>query len=74
MPKTFSGLDIIKFLEKKGFTIYSRKSSHVKMISQERNTKTIVPMHKEVSRGTLNAIIRQAKLSAEEISDLIGRG
>jgi len=72
MPKSVSGIELVKFLSKKGFEIYSRKGSHVKMISAERNTKTIVPMHKEISKGTLNAIIKQSKLSEEEIAELCG--
>lgn len=72
MPKSVSGLDLVKFLSKKGFEIYSRKGSHVKMVCIERNTKTIVPMHKEISKGTLNAIIKQAKLSDGEIEELCG--
>ena len=72
MPKTVSGLALIKFLKNKGFDIYSRKGSHVKMVSLQRNTKTIIPMHKEISRGTLNNIFRQAKLTEEEIDELFG--
>ena len=71
MPKTVSGLKIIKFLKKKGFEIYSRKGSHVKMISLSRNTKTIVPVHKEVSKTTLHSIFKQAKLSKDEIQELM---
>lgn len=70
MPKTVSGLEIIKFLKKKGFEVYSRKGSHIKMVSLERNTKTIIPMHKALARGTLNAILKQAKLTAQEIPEL----
>ena len=72
MPKPVSGRELVKFLSKKGFEIYGRKGSHVKLISLERNTKAIVPMHKEISMGTLNAIIKQAKLSEEEIKELCG--
>lgn len=71
MPKKISGLNLVKFLGKKGFDVYSRKGSHVKMVSLTRNTKTIVPMHSEISRGTLNSIFKQAKLSEEEIAELI---
>ena len=66
MPKNFSGKQLVQFLSKKGFSIYSQKGSHVKMISISRNTKTIVPLHKVVAIGTLKDIIRQSKLSGEE--------
>ncbi|HPM86210.1 MAG: type II toxin-antitoxin system HicA family toxin [Candidatus ainarchaeum sp.] len=70
MPKTISGFELVKFLNKKGFEVYSRKGSHVKLISIQRNTKTIVPLHEEISKGTLNSILRQAKLTREEINEL----
>jgi len=70
MHRTISGLELVKFLSKKGFTIYGRKGSHVKMICVQRNTKTIVPQHDEIARGTLNSILRQAKLTEEEINEL----
>ena len=70
MPKTISGSDLVKFLSKRGFAIYSRKGSHVKLVSAHRQTKTIVPMHKEISPPTLHAIFRQAKLTNEEIAEL----
>ncbi|MBN2067213.1 MAG: type II toxin-antitoxin system HicA family toxin [Candidatus Diapherotrites archaeon] len=50
--------------------MYCRKGSNVKMVSLARNTKTIVPMHKGLSRGTLNAILKQAKLSPAEMLEL----
>jgi predicted RNA binding protein YcfA (HicA-like mRNA interferase family) len=71
MHKTISGLELVKFLAKKGFTVCSRKGSHVKLVSIERNTKTIVPQHSELSKGTLNSILRQAKLSDNEIAELL---
>lgn len=70
MPKTVSGIELVKFLNKKGFEVYSQKGSHVKLISVQRITKTIVPQHKELSKGTLNSILRQAKLTEEEINEL----
>ena len=73
MPKPVSGLELVKFLAKRGFEIYSRKGSHVKMVSLERKTKTIIPMHKGLSLGILNAILKQAKLNENEIGELTGK-
>lgn len=71
MPKTVSGKELVRFLAKKGFQVYSQKGSHVKLISTERNTKTIVPLHKEISIGTMRAIIKQAQLTEKETSKLL---
>ena len=71
MPKSVSGFELVKILSKKGFSVYARKGSHVKMICVARQTKTIIPQHKELSRGTLNSILRQAKLSEQEIREIL---
>lgn len=71
MPKILSGKELVKFLAKKGFQIYSRKGSHIKLISKERMAKTIIPMHDEIPKGTLNAILRQSKLTEKEIEELL---
>ncbi len=70
MPKTVSGKKLIRFLTQKGFEVYSQKGSHVKLISRERHTKTIVPLHKSIAQGTLRAIQKQAKLTTDEIQEL----
>lgn len=72
MPKTISGFELIKFLTKRGFVVYSQKGSHVKLVSMERKTKTIVPLHKTISKGTLHDIFKQAKLSEQEIHEILG--
>lgn len=72
MPKlVVSGKDLIKALTKIGFKIYSHHGSHVKLISYERHAKTIVPTHKTIAPGTLNAILKQSKVTKEEILDYL---
>ena len=36
------GKELVKLLSKFGFTTYSRKGSHIKMINKERQAKTIM--------------------------------
>lgn len=64
MPKLkkMSGQDVIKVFIALGFLIYKQKGSHVKLrrlINGNKETLTI-PNHKELDKGTLKAIIRQA--------------
>ena len=67
MPKlgNFSGRDIRRIMERKGFLCVRQKGSH--MILQKREdgaTITVpVPDHAEVRIGTLQSIIRQSGLS-----------
>jgi predicted RNA binding protein YcfA (HicA-like mRNA interferase family) len=62
-PKVLSGEDVLKIFLSLGFEVVSQRGSHVKLrrilASGPRQTLTI-PNHKELDRGTLLAIYRQA--------------
>jgi predicted RNA binding protein YcfA (HicA-like mRNA interferase family) len=65
MPKlrVLSGQDVIRILSLFGFVVVSQRGSHVKLrrihSASVQQTLTI-PNHKELDRGTLVAIYRQA--------------
>ncbi len=69
-----SGKDVIKILSSKGFQFARQKGSHVilvKIIQGEKGSdktkqSVVVPNHKEIDKGTLLEIIRQAGLTREE--------
>ncbi len=64
-----SGRDVIKALSKKGFVVKSVRGSHAKLIKNDR--VVIVPLHSELSKGTLLAILRQAGISKREFIELL---
>jgi len=68
-----SGLEVIKILNKIGFETRRQKGNHIILIkeAEEKNLVTVVPLHKEIDRGTLLAIIRQAGLTKEEFLKLV---
>ena len=72
-PKVLSGPDVLKILGSLGFEIVSQRGSHVKLRrllpDGARQTLT-VPNHRELDRGTLLAIYRQALryISADELA------
>ena len=68
-----SGKEVLKILTKAGFTAARQKGSHVilKKQTKEGTKVTVVPLHKEIDRGTLLEIIRQAGLKKEEFLRLI---
>ena len=75
MPKlpVLSGRKLIKALSKTGFTEKRQKGSHVileKFIDDKRKC-LVVPNHKEVDKGTLVEIIRQAGLTRKEFLKLL---
>jgi predicted RNA binding protein YcfA (HicA-like mRNA interferase family) len=59
-----SGMEMIKYLTKKGFTVTRQKGSHVVLRSGDR--RVTVPLHNELDRGTLLAILEEAGISKEE--------
>lgn len=60
--------EIIKFLDARGFFVVSQSGSHLKMKNNLGNI-VIVPVHsqKDVPKGTLLSILRQAGLSKEDL-------
>jgi predicted RNA binding protein YcfA (HicA-like mRNA interferase family) len=54
-----------------GFVIYRQRGSHIALVRDDPKAQTTVPSHKELDRGTLRAIIRQAGLSVEEFVALL---
>ncbi|MEA3439341.1 MAG: type II toxin-antitoxin system HicA family toxin [Chloroflexota bacterium] len=67
-----SGRVCIKALEKAGFKFIRQKGSHISMLRENPYAQVVVPNHRELDRGTLRAIIRQAGLSVEEFIGLLG--
>ncbi|MFM8644882.1 MAG: type II toxin-antitoxin system HicA family toxin [Actinomycetota bacterium] len=59
-----SGSDAVKALERFGFRRVRQKGSHV--VLRRGPNGCVVPLHRETKRGTLAAILRQAKVSTEE--------
>lgn len=64
----------MQFLERAGFELLPGrgKGSHMMMVHRERGVAVTVPDHRELDRGTLRAVIRQAGLTREDLERLIG--
>ena len=67
MPKlpVLSGQDIVKALERLGFSQVRQRGSHVVML--RGSAGCVVPMHKEVKTGTLAGILRQSGVTPDEL-------
>lgn len=66
-----SGRDCIVALTRVGFTIKRQQSSHIILRRDDPFAQLVVPDHKELDRGTLRAILRQAGLSIEQFIELL---
>ena len=67
-----SGKQATRVLEKKGYLIDHQTGSHIILRNQNPpHRRLTVPNHKELAKGTLRAIIRQAGLTVEEFTTLM---
>ncbi len=58
-----SGAEVIRTFERLGFRVVRQRGSHVML---RRNSDVcVVPLHREVKRGTLRGILRQANVDIE---------
>jgi predicted RNA binding protein YcfA (HicA-like mRNA interferase family) len=65
-----SGQEVVDALQRASFLSVGQKGSHVKLRDRDGRI-VIVPLHRELARGTLSSILRQAGLSAEELIRLL---
>lgn len=68
MSRLYSPKEVIKVLRRKNFVFISQKGSHRKYRKTNKKILTvIVPMHKkQIPRGTLSSIFRQAQISDQD--------
>ncbi|HXZ90725.1 MAG TPA: type II toxin-antitoxin system HicA family toxin [Candidatus Dormibacteraeota bacterium] len=65
-----SGLEVIKALARAGFQVTGR-AKHGAILRHPDGRRTVVPLHPELDRGTLQAIINQAGLTREQFMSLL---
>jgi predicted RNA binding protein YcfA (HicA-like mRNA interferase family) len=64
------GTAVVAALHRAGFQSVATKGSHHKLRRADGRT-VIVPLHRELARGTLRSVLRQAELSVEECLALL---
>ncbi len=68
-----SAKKIIKALEKEGFKVVRQKGRHISLYkkSEDKAYLVVVPDKKEIKRGTLVSILRQARISRDIFFELL---
>lgn len=66
-----SGRECVKALGKAGFYFKRQHGSHIILRKDNPFAQLVVPDHKELDKGTLRAIIRQAGLGVDEFTKLL---
>jgi predicted RNA binding protein YcfA (HicA-like mRNA interferase family) len=71
MSRTYSGREIVKALRRSGFVVDHQRGSHIFLHNLEKNISVVVPLHRELKKGTLNNILKKARLTLEELKKLV---
>ncbi|MBU4246117.1 MAG: type II toxin-antitoxin system HicA family toxin [Nanoarchaeota archaeon] len=67
-----SGKEVIKALVRIGYFVHHQKGSHICLKnSNSPYNRITVPNHRELKKGTLNGILKDAKLSVDELLKLL---
>ena len=67
-----SGCQVVKALSKIGYEKDRQKGSHIVLRQKVYpHRRIVVPDHKEIAKGTLRKIIKQAGLTIEEFQRLL---
>jgi predicted RNA binding protein YcfA (HicA-like mRNA interferase family) len=64
-----SGAQLIRALERRGWQVIRQRGSHVRLRHPDHQTFLVVPLHKELKRGTLHGILRDAGLDVDDLRD-----
>ena len=64
-----SGKEVVKVLQKHGFTVSRQKGSHIVLhkFTPKGKLVGIVPNHKEVQKGTMRSIAKMTEVDRKEL-------
>jgi len=65
-----SGVDAVKAFAAAGYTVDHQTGSHI-ILRHLQTRRLTVPNHRELAKGTLRALIREAGLTKEEFINLL---
>lgn len=66
-----SGKEAAKAFEKAGWQTIGQVGSHRVLVKSDVRVNLSIPQHKELSIGTLRALIRNASMTVEEFLNLL---
>jgi predicted RNA binding protein YcfA (HicA-like mRNA interferase family) len=65
-----SGADAVKVFRQLGYEVDHQTGSHI-ILRHPSQRRLTVPNHRELAKGTLRALIREAGLTKEQFTDLL---
>jgi predicted RNA binding protein YcfA (HicA-like mRNA interferase family) len=66
-----SGREVVRAFERLGWQVARQRLSHIILIKAGEVATLSVPDHKEVARGTLRSLIRDANLTVQEFLKMV---
>lgn len=66
-----SGAQLITALGKLGWVSVRQRGSHIRLKHPDRTTALVVPLHRELKRGTLAGVLRDAGIDRDELRRLL---
>ena len=66
-----SGKQLVNALSRRGFVLDRQHGSHMILFRADPPTTVTVPNHRELDRGTLRAILRQAEIAPSDLPGLL---
>lgn len=71
LPRDIKAKKLIKILKKLDFVEVNRKGSHIRFKHQDGRWTQVAVHQKPIPQGTLRAILRQAKITTDQLIDLL---
>lgn len=69
MPRQYRPWEVIRVLERLGWVRLNQESSHIRLaLPDGSHPLTVSTSHREVPRGTLGSIVRQAGMTRREFN------
>ena len=69
LPRDVSGGEAVRAMRRLGFAVIRQDGSHIRM--SKGSVRITVPNHKTILPKTLQSVLRQAGVSAEEFVDAL---
>jgi predicted RNA binding protein YcfA (HicA-like mRNA interferase family) len=61
-----SGREVVRVFGRLGWQVVRQKASHIIMVKTGEMATLSIPDHREVARGTLRSLIRDANITVQE--------
>jgi predicted RNA binding protein YcfA (HicA-like mRNA interferase family) len=69
LPRDLSGPEVVRALKRLGFTEERQEGSHIRL--SKSGLRVTVPNHRSIAPKTLQSILKQAKITIEELKEAL---